>query len=94
MTNCPNCGAPIQGDICEYCGTVFNKPSGNAAIAEEASRLLENGLITANEARSRMGLKRIPIWEEYIKVKREMQQTYDDLIKDIQTVERLIERRN
>lgn len=24
MTNCPNCGAVITGDKCEYCGTVFN----------------------------------------------------------------------
>lgn len=23
MTNCPNCGAPITGPKCEYCGTVF-----------------------------------------------------------------------
>lgn len=23
MTNCPNCGAPISGSICEYCGTIF-----------------------------------------------------------------------
>lgn len=22
-TNCPNCGAPIQGSQCPYCGTVF-----------------------------------------------------------------------
>ena len=22
--NCPNCGAPINGDVCEYCGTVFD----------------------------------------------------------------------
>ena len=22
-TNCPNCGAPITGDKCEYCGTSF-----------------------------------------------------------------------
>lgn len=21
--NCPNCGAPISGDICPYCGTAF-----------------------------------------------------------------------
>lgn len=21
MTNCPNCGAPIVGLVCEYCGT-------------------------------------------------------------------------
>lgn len=25
MRNCPNCGAPINGDKCEYCGTVFVK---------------------------------------------------------------------
>ena len=33
--NCPNCGAPITTDVCQYCGTVFldfvaiqaNKPS-------------------------------------------------------------------
>lgn len=25
MTNCPNCGAPINGDICEYCGTNLSK---------------------------------------------------------------------
>ena len=25
MTNCPNCNAPIKGQRCEYCGTVFEK---------------------------------------------------------------------
>ena len=24
MTNCPNCGAPIHGSSCEYCGTEFD----------------------------------------------------------------------
>ena len=24
-TNCPNCGAPITGRTCEYCGTRFSK---------------------------------------------------------------------
>lgn len=23
MTNCPNCGAPITGSVCEYCGTRY-----------------------------------------------------------------------
>ena len=23
MTNCPNCGAPIAGSVCEYCGTKY-----------------------------------------------------------------------
>ena len=27
MTNCPNCGAPITGSKCDYCGTVFQKNS-------------------------------------------------------------------
>lgn len=26
MTNCPNCGAVITGDKCEYCGTLFKQP--------------------------------------------------------------------
>lgn len=24
MTNCPNCGAPLKGNRCEYCGTRFD----------------------------------------------------------------------
>lgn len=24
MSNCPNCGAPIVGPSCEYCGTIFD----------------------------------------------------------------------
>jgi len=27
IRNCPNCGAPIDGDKCEYCGTVFDNIS-------------------------------------------------------------------
>lgn len=23
LLNCPNCGAPIDGEKCQYCGTVF-----------------------------------------------------------------------
>ena len=25
LTNCPNCGAPIEGGKCPYCGTNFRK---------------------------------------------------------------------
>ena len=25
MMNCPNCGALITGDKCEYCGTIFQR---------------------------------------------------------------------
>ena len=24
MMNCPNCGAPVNGFKCEYCGTILN----------------------------------------------------------------------
>lgn len=25
LLNCPNCGAPITGSKCEYCGTIFSE---------------------------------------------------------------------
>jgi len=25
MTNCPNCGAVLSGNVCEYCGTNFSQ---------------------------------------------------------------------
>ena len=25
ITNCPNCGAPVHGAVCEYCGTKFKQ---------------------------------------------------------------------
>lgn len=24
ITNCKNCGAPLKGSKCEYCGTIYN----------------------------------------------------------------------
>lgn len=30
-TNCPNCGAPKTGAVCEYCGTRFQKYVGGTA---------------------------------------------------------------
>ena len=32
MLNCPNCGAPITGGKCEYCGTVFRDREEDAEI--------------------------------------------------------------
>ena len=29
MNTCPNCGAQIVGDKCEYCGTVFRNEQEN-----------------------------------------------------------------
>lgn len=34
-SNCPNCGAPITGNKCEYCGTVFYDFSKEIATLDE-----------------------------------------------------------
>mgnify|MGYP004657774481 CR=1 FL=1 len=59
MYNCPNCGAPITGTKCEYCGTVFNAEAANrAADGNEHCVKLDNyipfdlGLGTGYEKRS------------------------------------------
>lgn len=36
-TNCPNCGAPIRGLVCEYCGTVFDRSSEVTLHSDEAT---------------------------------------------------------
>ena len=33
--NCPNCGAIVKGDICEYCGTVFRQPRNEMNVEIE-----------------------------------------------------------
>ena len=45
-TNCPNCGAPITGIQCEYCGTVFHDDEYNKLLAKQAALELQ-----ANQAR-------------------------------------------
>ena len=30
ISNCPNCGAPIKGPTCEYCGTMFSADNVNS----------------------------------------------------------------
>ena len=34
LTNCPNCGAPVRGSKCEYCGTVLDWGEYKAAERE------------------------------------------------------------
>lgn len=64
MTNCPNCGAPITGPKCEYCGTRFpeyRKSSECWAETVNGDRIIFNGvssgILTPNEAREMMGFK-------------------------------------
>lgn len=35
-TNCPNCGAPRTGAVCEYCGTHFARYQGEATVEVES----------------------------------------------------------
>jgi len=35
ITNCPNCGAPKRGAVCEYCGTHFGRYQGRATVEVE-----------------------------------------------------------
>ena len=69
MTNCPNCGAPITGLECEYCGTVF--PNIDICKLDE---YLNRGLMTMNEAREMMGLPRL--YEDAIAAMRKYTEEY------------------
>ena len=40
MTNCPNCGAPVTSDRCEYCNTViYNEDNAKKEVLLEINRL-------------------------------------------------------
>lgn len=58
--NCPNCGAPIRGDECPYCGTAFTRKYDGINIYDTTGKyvctLYENNIITANDARRLLGL--------------------------------------
>ena len=43
-TNCPNCGAIITGDECEFCGTVFKKIKKKNGVPDFGNPRLENEL--------------------------------------------------
>lgn len=59
--NCPNCGAPITGDKCEYCGTVFRKQinaeeQSVEIIYDKTFAATSTGLFQVNEMRRMRGL--------------------------------------
>lgn len=58
--NCPNCGAPIKGKTCEYCGTHHAEKSEKVQIeikreytdiVKVAAELWNRGLLTPGELR-------------------------------------------
>ena len=38
-TNCPNCGAPRRGSVCQYCGTHFGRHEGSFTFEYEPHHL-------------------------------------------------------
>jgi hypothetical protein len=73
MTNCPNCGAPVDltAKSCPYCGTPYPRPRKTAqavAIGEpctlhidgtKLAAAIADGIITPNEARRRLGFREL-----------------------------------
>lgn len=47
-TNCKNCGAPLHGSRCEFCGTEYNFVSGLEAKFNELKFRTANTLQIAN----------------------------------------------
>ena len=60
MSNCPNCGAPITGDRCEYCGTVFRKEK------QESKRIADDDLADALRSAFKRNDAIIDIWTSEI----------------------------
>ena len=60
ICNCPNCGAPIRGDECPYCGTAFTRKYGGCDLYDPygnyITTLIGGNLLTPNEARQLIGL--------------------------------------
>lgn len=58
MTSCPNCGAPLVGGRCEYCGTV--SPEAEEKIQEFRRRMEEGVWLTISEFQSRLPFRYTP----------------------------------
>lgn len=57
--NCPNCGAPLVGGRCEYCGTV--SPEAEERIQDIRRQIDETiWLISQSELMSRLPFRYIP----------------------------------
>lgn len=56
--NCPNCGAPITGRQCEYCGTVFKQdfPHDTFIVERPGARVLRARCTIDNFMATRPGV--------------------------------------
>lgn len=44
VPNCPNCGAPIKGSTCEYCGTTFSVDTEALQSAKKIEELYSDAI--------------------------------------------------
>ena len=60
LTNCPNCGAPVDLDerACPYCETPYTQGPAVGILERmaEVQRYMAAGVMTQNEARALLGL--------------------------------------
>lgn len=60
MTNCKNCGAPIEPekDRCSYCGTCYNATGGGITFHTTGiTAAVAASVLTPNEARRLLGIR-------------------------------------
>lgn len=51
LLNCPNCGAPISGSKCEYCGTWFKAQNDIYGLEiERLNKQMESAIIEMSQA--------------------------------------------
>ena len=68
MLNCPNCGAPLSGPKCEYCGTILD-PIWYRDLVERLDYLKQQQMATlchiSNAAQSAYLLQNLHRWVMY-----------------------------
>jgi uncharacterized Zn finger protein (UPF0148 family) len=55
-TNCPNCGAPLKGGKCEYCGTTNNDVDSEIARLELEKQSIMNQMENQRQTTLMMSL--------------------------------------
>lgn len=83
--NCPNCGKPIIGAVCDYCGSVMYECINVVKFARNKLRIkTDRGLLVANAAYEnvKIDVKKnyLPFWADNV---RDEIQTTPDVYVDV-----------
>ena len=72
MTNCKNCGAPIEigAERCPYCGTPYSSArrfgiAGEGSIRGYLDKCLMSGVFSINDYRCLCGLEPVAVLEDF-----------------------------